>query len=601
MNQKKQWIALLFIGILLFQGVCAAALAPNTAPSGIAIQDIPTAIEGYVEAHRETTVGMSVAIYDRNGVIYQNGFGFSDKENGVPVDGDTVYDWGSTSKLLLWTGVMQLAEQGKIDLQQDIRTYLPDGFLKNLAFDTPVTMLDLMNHQAGFQETYFIQTPNADAVGTLEEALRSHQPMQIYEPGDVTAYSNWGAALAALIVERVSETDYAEYVHRHIFEPLGMEHTSIGATYQDCAWVKQKREQLVCYDPKGAKIPGKGMYYILIYPAGSAAGTIGDLLRFAQAITPNEKTPCPLFEKQETLAQLYTPTSFYGSSDVANNRHGFFASRYGVETIGHGGNTFGCSTMLQFDPIAGIGMVVMTNQAHEQVYTYDMYELVFGKFTDSELAAIPRSVPQGFVTSARTIKNGPLSLLGSLGVGGFGEEDLKSWWWQEGDRIYGGYFDYEIHTAEVIGDLFLCLLFLLAGVYGFVSVVGGGLCSAIRTIRKKRKGPEIRHAPLRKQNILLCGIMAAIFIDYAIVILRMAIGIITGDIGSVTSYMVQSGIVFALNLLLIGSLLWSIISALQKKPQLSKKEQRKYLATMLLAVCKVLVIDRFDMARFWRL
>lgn len=183
-------------------------------------------------------------------------------------------------------------------------------------------------------------------------------------------------------------------VHENIFEPLSMEHTSIDATYQDRAWVKQQREKLVYYDTNGEKIPGKGMYYILLYPAGSTAGTLGDLLTFSQAITPNEDIPCPLFEKQETMELLYTATSFYGSSNIANNYHGLFASYYGVETLGHGGNTFGCSTMLQFNPDTGIGMVVMTNQAHEQVYNYDMYELIFAKFSDSELAKIERDIPQ---------------------------------------------------------------------------------------------------------------------------------------------------------------------------------------------------------------
>ena len=429
MKKIRKIISLCIIGIMMFQhtgitsyatGVVAEEL---TAPSGISYSDIPPAIENYVEEHKETTTGMSVAVYDENGVIYQNHFGYADKENGLVIDENTVFDWGSVSKTLIWINVMQLVEQGKLDLEEDIRSYLPEGFLTNLTYDEKITMLDLMNHQAGFQEMYLgMQTSNEDEVVSLEEALKSNQPKQVYKPGTVTAYSNWGAALAAYIVQNISGMDYVEYVHKNIFEPLGMEHTSIGAILDDNAWVKQQRENIVGYDINGKKIPGKGISYCLLYPVGSATGTMEDFLTYARAITPNENSDCPLFEKQETLDLLYTATSYYGDSGVPNNYHGFFANQLGVETIGHGGNTFHQSSMLAFDPDSGMGMVVMVNQAHEQVYNYDMYELIFGKFADSELAGIEREVPQGMVIVARTIKEGPLSFVGATSITGYSQE-----------------------------------------------------------------------------------------------------------------------------------------------------------------------------------
>lgn len=607
MNRIRKNFAFLWLSILLLQSFTVTSYAAKPSegsivPLGTANTDIPTAIENYVKEHEETTAGMSVAVYDGNGVIYQNYFGYADKENNVAVANQTVYEWGSISKLFIWISAMQLVEQGKLDLQMDIKTYLPDGFLKNLTSDKPITMLDLMNHQAGFQETYFIQTANAEDMVSLEEALCSHQPKQIYEPGEYTAYSNWGAALAAFIVQRVSGMDYAEYVHQNIFEPLDMEHTSIGAVYEDNLWVKEQRERLVCYDLGGEKIPGKGIYYIYLYPAGSAAGTISDLLTFAQAITPNQNADCPLFEKQETLDLLYTATSYYGTSGVPNNYHGFFASQYGVETLGHGGNTFGCSTMLQFDPNTGIGMVVMTNQAHEKVYNYDMYELIFGKFSDSELADIPRDVPQGFVTSTRTIKEGPLSLLGSMGISGFCEEDLESWWWQDGDHIYGGYFDNKVCTEKTIANLCFCLLFLFAGVYGAVTVIGGGLiCYPIQKVHYRRKGFKITQYHMRKWNYTVCGIMAAIFTDFVILFIRMNIGNITGNIGSITGYMVQSAIIGVLAIALIVCLMWGLFSWRKNKKHIiyTKKEKVKYIVTEILALCMLSSIVLFDMYQFW--
>lgn len=494
---------------------------------------------------------------------------------------------------------MQLVEQGKLDLGEDIRNCLPEGFLKNLTYDTEITMLDLMNHQAGFQETYFIQTANADEMVSLEDALSRHQTKQVFKPGEVTSYSNWGAALAAYIVQNISGTDYVEYVHENIFETLGMEHTSIGATYQDNAWVKQQRENLICYDISGEKIPGKGMYYIFLYPAGSAAGTISDLLTFAQAITPNENKPCPLFEKQETFEQLYTATSFYGSSGVPNNHHGFFASQYGVETLGHGGNTFGCSTMLQFDPTTGIGMVVMTNQAHEKVYNYDMYELIFGKFSDSELAKIERAIPQGFIMDTRAIKDGPLSIFGAIGIGGYSEEDLSSWWYQDSNHVYTGYSDYIISTPQCIMSLLCCMLFIAAGVYGAVTLIFGGLIySPVQRRLYRKKGVEITHT-FRKWNYSICSMMSLILTDIVVMFIRMNIGNITGDIGHIESYMVQSAIIGLLAVALIICLVWGLIYWRKKHITDTKKEKAKYITTVTLAVCMLTVIVLFDMYQFW--
>lgn len=606
MKKIRKVIALLLLGSVMLYNFNVISYAAeleeeSKVPSGISYTDISMVIESYVAEHNETTAGMSVAVYDPNGVIYQNNFGYADRENSRGVEESTVYDWGSTSKLFIWISAMQLVEQGRLDLQEDIRNYLPEGFLKNLTYDTKITMLDLMNHQAGFQETYFLQTANEDEMVSLEEALSKHQPKQIYEPGEVTAYSNWGAALAAYIVQNISGTDYVDYVHTNIFEPLGMEHTSIGAVYQDHAWVKQQREKLVCYDANGEKIPGRGMYYIYIYPAGSAAGTLEDLLTFAQAITPDKSKQCPLFKKQETLEQLYTATSFYGSSGVPNNYHGFFAGQYGVETLGHGGNTFGCSTMLQFDPDTGIGMVVMTNQAHEKVYNYDMYELIFGKFSDSELAGVPRDIPQGAVKSTRTIKEGPFAMLDALLIIGFSEEDLSSWWYQDDDHIYGGYSDYTISRATVVVTGLLCsLLFVAAGLYGAVTLIGGGLIwSPLQRVHLKSKGIEIEKFPLRSWNYAMCGLMAAVLLDFVLLFVRLTIGNTTGNIGSVTGYMVQSGIIGVLAILLIVCLGWGLIYWRKKHIDVAKKEKMKYWITIVLTVCMLGNIFLFDMYQFW--
>lgn len=611
MKKIRKTIAMFMLGIMMFQnlvvtsnaaglGTEEVATTETATPSGISYSDIGTTIENYVTEHTETTVGMSVAVYDENGVIYKNDFGYADKENAQVVDENTVFEWGSVSKLFIWISAMQLVEQGKLDLEEDIRTYLPEDFLKNLTFDKKITMLDLMNHQAGFQEMYLgIMTADENEVIDLEDALRNNQPKQVFEPGTVTAYSNWGAALAAYIVQNISGMDYGEYIRENILTPLGMEHTSVGALLQDNTWVKKQREKLAWYDMDGERIPGEGISYCILYPAGSATGTIDDFLTFAQAITPNSNTTCPLFEKQETLEFMYTATSYYGSSNVPNNYHGFFANQLGVEVLGHGGNTMGCSSMLLFDPDSGMGMVVMVNQAHEQVYNYEMYELFFGKFSDSELANIDREIPQGMLSVARTIKEGPLSFMGAISLTGFSEEDNEYWWYQDGKQIYGGFSDLFVSTGKIIFNLIWFLLFLLAGGYGIVTVIGGGvICSPIQKSIYKRKGIVKSH-PFRKWNYAMSGIMAIICGDFLVMFNRLNQGTTSGNMGSVTSYMVQSGIIAIFAVVLIVCLVRGIFDWRKKGIAETRGEKVKYCITAFLSICMIVSIILFDMYQFW--
>ena len=240
---RKFLILTLFFSLILSPTLSSAS-SENVFPSGISYKNLDKEIEDYVENHKSTTCGLNLIVYDSNGIVYENSFGYLDKQAKLKSDSESVYEWGSISKLLIWVSIMQLYEEGKIDLKADIKEYLPEGFLKNLSFDKPIRVMDLMNHQAGFQDTYFIQTKKASDIISLEKSLSIRQPRQVYEPGVHTAYSNWGAALAAFIVQRVSGMDYVEYVNKNIFQPLDIKQSTISPTYTDNDWVLNKRKRL---------------------------------------------------------------------------------------------------------------------------------------------------------------------------------------------------------------------------------------------------------------------------------------------------------------------------------------------------------------------
>lgn len=372
----------LTILLLMMSGTTTVFAAENNeqTPSGIAYSDLEKQIEDYIEVRKETTSSVSITVFSGTNDIASVIYGDANTKDNIKADEDTVYEWGSISKMLVWTSVMQLYEQEKIDLNADVRTYLPDGFLSNQSYKEPITMLHLMNHTAGFQETVWdVETTDKEKIISLKDALLSTAPAQIYEPGTVVSYSNWGAALAAYIVECVSEMDYAEYVHENIFKPLGMEHTTIKPDCSDNTWVESQREKTNAYYNVQGEYEdyGKCRRYILLYPAGSATGTMSDLVRFAKAFL-QDGSECPLFTQADTLSVMFSPTLTFSGTDTPRICHGLFSQRYGVTLIGHAGNTTGFSANLVLDTDGGTGIVVMTNEVGETTYNYGLVSLVYG-------------------------------------------------------------------------------------------------------------------------------------------------------------------------------------------------------------------------------
>ena len=208
-----------------------------------------------------------------NQVVLSKGYGYADIEKKIEVNPEnTVFEWGSVSKLFVWTSVMQLVEQGKLDLKEDIRTYLPEGFLTKLKYDEPITLLNLMHHNAGFEEYVFdLGYGEPDKVKSLEEGLKMSEPRQVYKPGEVVAYSNFGTALAGFIVEQVTGQEFYQYMQENIFAKIGNKDTSIHPTWSD-------KPELIENKAAGYRLVGSSQFeeliwfYVSMYPAGSANG-----------------------------------------------------------------------------------------------------------------------------------------------------------------------------------------------------------------------------------------------------------------------------------------------------------------------------------------
>ena len=518
-------------------------------PSGNSYEEIGSQIEAYVKEREKTTAGMAVAVFDGEGTIYKSCFGYADKENTIAVNDETVFEWGSATKLLVWISVMQLWEQGKIDLECDVRTYLSDGFMTNLNYDTPVTMINLMNHNAGFQEVYSdLFLKEGTEIPTLEEALRAHEPEQIYEPGEVTAYSNWGVALAGYIVERVSGMGFDEYVHQNIFEPLNMEHSALSTDLHDNEWVREQRKNLQCYTAEGELIPDC-FYYISLYPAGMCTSTLADFERFGQAIADPSTV---LFQHEDTWKELFSPTAFYGDSSIPSNCHGLWVLPYAVKTVGHGGNTAGCSSYLLIEPEEGIGVCVMTNQAQEEIYNEKMMEFVFGQFQEENYFESPREMPEGIYRSARTVRKGPFKCLSLSYVSGDWEKE-EFWVYSSSDEIEKISYTYvdllKVPIKVFVLEMGLFLLWLAALAFSLLSLIVKGMRKLINWM-KHRESKEI----VLGRWSALCSVFQLILL-----ILMSAAAYMISNYELSKRYIWIFGVIGGFGIVMVGMIIYGVI------------------------------------------
>ena len=374
--------------------ICAIVIVMTlSVPSVFAKESDRALIEAQFEEYKDEISGAAIIQIEDGEISDEYYYGLIDIENNIAVDESTVFEWASITKLLTWTSVMQLVEQGKIELDRDIRDYLSEALLSKLSYDKPITMLNLMHHNAGWAEAEMDDVFDPSEIIDLDAALKKFEPRQIYEPGTVVAYSNYGVALAGYVVECVSGKPCWQYINENIFAPLGMKNTAVHPTQRDNPGVGAARDKEKGYDYQRNYI-AEHRGYGNLYPCGSAIGTIEDLAKFAMALMPPEGSDCTLFQKRETLEFMLTPSLFYPDGSP-ENAHGFWTEwRGGKEFYGHGGNYIAFSCNLLFAPETREALVVMTNTMGEYPLCHGLMDKIFG----------PEDLPYGPKIGAGTAK-----------------------------------------------------------------------------------------------------------------------------------------------------------------------------------------------------
>lgn len=309
-------------------------------------------------------VGAAVSVVKDGALFLAKGYGFADLENKIPVDAErTVFKIGSVTKLFTWTAVMQLVEQGKLNLEADVNTYL-DFHIPD-TYSQPITLRHLLTHTAGFEDLHVdMVTLKEENLVPLREWLVSHIPARIYPPGELAAYSNYGAALAGHIVARVSGESYSRYVQQHILNPLGMNSsTARWPVPSDLS----ARESAGYVDTAGAfRVFPSLMSPADLLPAGGMRSTVTDMARFMIAHLQdgryNDETISETRILEEATARRMHSTLHTHDSRLLGTAYGFFDfSDNGRRTIGHSGEAEPMESLLLLLPDRNLGVFVSYN------------------------------------------------------------------------------------------------------------------------------------------------------------------------------------------------------------------------------------------------
>jgi CubicO group peptidase (beta-lactamase class C family) len=598
-------IMVLFALIFLMGIPVFAADLPSAIPEK---QQLEQTINAYVEKHKDTTAAMSIAVFTKDSVLLEKFYGYANIEDNVPNNADTVIEWGSITKLLTWISVMQLAEEGKIDLNEDIRTYLPKSFLKKLKYDDPITMFHLMNHTAGWQEVQIgMVVPEGGEIKELGDALKALEPVQVFRPGEYTAYSNYGVALAGYIVEQLAGKPFYEYVHENIFTPLEMKHTALKPDFSDNPWVKERCRQLVRYTTDLQNL-GTQPFCTPLYTCGQATGTIADLRKFAMALLPDGNGGSQWFKKAETLTKMFAPTSYYSDGKTAIFCHGFEAlAGCQGNVIGHSGNTPSCSSMLAIDPDTGVGTVIMTNQQNEGIYNYRLLYEIFGtkdlsgsyNLTDEDISGVyipSRNIFKGILKISGifnivpVISNDDGTLNNPMGgltfeyvapgvyKGSMGDMIVPAYakFNQAGqvEKLSGAFMDLiPTSLGLIIFDIITLLFFVITGLYGLLILI----VMLARKLLKKQQ-------PMGGLRAAVCVTTLASLMNFIFLLFLAAVTV--------------QGILFMLFALI--PVVYTIMMALEmKKLELFKQQKRQLIMTSVMGLITTFNILYWQLWMFW--
>ena len=355
--------------------------------------------------------GATLALVHNGRLIYANGFGDADSIMGRTVKADhTLFRWGSISKTITWTAMMQLIEQGKVSLEADVNDYLTEISIP-ATFDKPIQIKHLFDHSAGFEDAglgHVFET-SPDSVLTLKDYLLQYQPKRVRPAGEAFAYSNYASALAGRIIENVSGMSYEKYVQANILEPLGMKDSTFLEPLP-ASFGEVMEPRLVARLSRGFKAGDAGpeqtdefTFGSHVAPAGTLSSTAIDMAKFARMHLENCELDGVAILQPATCTKMHSVLTPFNAGGEASMNYGFVQHRLvaGHRRLGHNGGIRFFHSQMGLYPDLNFAFLMSTNtDTGQQLYDYMESAIVEHLFGD--ISAPPADIE----VSPGSFKNG---------------------------------------------------------------------------------------------------------------------------------------------------------------------------------------------------
>ena len=341
----------------------AAPMPELALPHELTKPDLEAFLDALIPAQLQNRdiAGAVVSVVKDGQTLLAKGYGYADFATKKPVVADqTLFRPGSISKVFTATAVMQLVEQGKLDLDRDVNDYLDFAIPKT--YPEPVTLRRILTHTAGFEETLKnLFVPGASDVPPLRDYLIAAMPVRIFPPGKVPSYSNYALTMAGYIVERISGEPFDKYIATHILTPLKMDHSTFAQPLPESLEPNMSQGYLAA-----AQGPRK-FEFGSVPPAGALSATATDMTRFMLALLGEGTLEGATILRPESVRAM---ESRQFELHPALHAIGLILMDYsmnGQRIFGHGGDTIFFHSDMIVMPDAHVGLFISYNSAGSRV------------------------------------------------------------------------------------------------------------------------------------------------------------------------------------------------------------------------------------------
>ncbi|MDD4912167.1 MAG: serine hydrolase [Sideroxydans sp.] len=352
---------------LIASALLSACTSAPPHPSSMARGDY-TATKEYAsqliryEMKRNAVQGLSIALVDDQRVVWAEGFGLADQEKNIPATADTVYRVGSISKLFTATAAMQLAEQGKLDIDQPLQKYIPNFSIKTRFTNTAeITPRLLMTHHSGLPRDRLkgFMTASPAPFATLVDDIRDDYAA--YPPSLIASYSNLGVSLLGVAIQNQSSMPFADYMHQSLLAPLSMTHSSFDTGLSASALAaKGYRGRKAEVEPDLRDVP-----------AGGLNSSVSEMSRFMSMIFAGGISGAQQIIQKKTLAEMLRPQNSAVALDFDTrvglawwlNSKGKPQLKNGGTIASHNGSTGLFHSQMYLLPEHKMGVIVLSNSS----------------------------------------------------------------------------------------------------------------------------------------------------------------------------------------------------------------------------------------------